>query len=156
MQQVTRLLQLYDSLLKMREWEQKQSAEVWQSAKQELRIINDMIQEAEATSIAHSLTGEDAMMWDLYLGYLEDKQKNQHELVEVTRSAFEVCREQTLLAYQEKEKWRLQSARMESELMREIATREIKSADDMAIQRYGENAQHLFEEVEKSGKIYRR
>lgn len=156
MQKVTRLMQLYDSLLKMREWEQKQSAEVWRAAEQELHIINDMIQEAEDTSLVHPLTGQDAMMWGLYLKYLEDKQKTQRELVEVTRKTFEECREQTLLAYQEKEKWHLQSTRMESELTRELVTREIKSADDMAIQRYGENAQHLFEEVEKSGKTYRR
>ena len=154
-QKVKRLLQLHDSLLRMREWEQKLSAEALSEAETELQAISATIFDAENSSMLNPLTGHEALMWRLYLDHLGDKMQSQANLVEEKKLNYEAQREKTILAYQEKEKWSLQKSRMENELLIEQVSKEIKTADDLAIQRYVENNRSLFEEVDTTGEIQR-
>ena len=154
-QKVKRLLQLHDSLLKMREWEQKQSAEALSEAEKDLQVISAIISNAESSSMANPLTGHEALMWRLYLDHLDDKMQSQANLVEEKKNSYEEHREKTILAYQEKEKWSLQKTRMENDYLMDQLSKEIKTADDLAIQRYAEANRSLFEEVDTTGEIQR-
>ncbi len=154
-QKVKRLLQLHDSLLKMREWEQKQSADALSNAERDLQVISATISDAEDSLMSNPLTGHEALMWRLYLDHLDDKMQSQVNLVEEKKINYEEHREKTLLAYQEKEKWNLQKLRLENQFLMEQISKEIKTADDLAIQRFAEANRSLFEEVDKTGEIQR-
>lgn len=138
---VERLLQVHHSLLKMREWEQKKSADAVQEADLALRAINDSLQEAEETSHGGRLTAQEIVMWNLYLGYLGAQHEAQQNVLNERKEVLEHRRAETIVAYQEQEKWRIQKDRLQAEITKETSAREIKEADELAIQKYAETRQ---------------
>ena len=125
----------------MREWEQRQSADAVQEADSALCAINDSIQEAVVTSQGVRLTAQEVVMWNLYLGYLGTQHEAQQSVLNERKETLEQRREDTILAFQEKEKWRIQKDRLQAEIMKETSVREIKEADELAIQKYAETRQ---------------
>ena len=64
-------------------------------------------------------------------------------MVEAKKSDYEGRRDQTIRAYQEKEKWNIQKARLESDQTKEVMAWEMKTADELAVQKYLENHQDM-------------
>lgn len=133
---VKRLLQLHNSLLKMKEWEQLQQAQALQEAQDDLSETLAVLEEAVCLANAERVTGGEALQWRLYLQLLEDKKVQQEQRVLEGKEKLEFSRENTVKAYQEKEKWQLQNDRLKTQSLKALLTHDTKTADDLALQRF--------------------